>query len=109
MATDIFQKNWGFGFNLKYSFYPTGKHVDHHFLRDLTLYADYDKNGQAWMGNINYFWEFVKDWKLRLGADWTLIRIDGKHWDESGASGWKTDVSTDTKQWIYWGGVEYKF
>lgn len=109
LATDIFRQNWGVGFNIKYSFYPIARDIDYHFLRELTFYGDYEKNGQAWMYSINWFWEFVKNWKLKLGADGTFVRIDGITWDETHNPTWDLDQSTDTKQWLYWTGVEYKF
>lgn len=109
VAVDISRQNWGFGFNIKYSFYPIARDIDHHFLRDLTFYGDYEKKGNAWMGGINGFWEFVEDWKLKLGVDGTLIRIDGVTWDSTHNPAWDADQSTDTKYWISWIGVEYKF
>lgn len=109
LATDILSKNYGFGMNIKYSFNPTAEDVDNHLLRGLTFYGDYDKHGQVFMGSINAFWRFRKDWKFRFGADTTFIRIDGITWEQNRNPTWDKDQSTDAHHWILWSGIEYKF
>lgn len=109
VAADFLEKNWGFGMNIKYSFYPIARDVDNHLLRYLTFYGDYEKNGQAWMGGIYGFCEFIQNWKLKIGADGTFVRIDGTTWDATHDPAWDKDQSTDTKQWLLWSAIEYKF
>lgn len=109
LVTDVSRKNWGISMNIKYSIYPTVKDVDNHLLRGLTFYGDYDKHREAFMGSIFVFWKFNKDWKLKVGVDGASIRIDGRTWEESRDPAWDKDQSTDTKQWIFWSGIEYKF
>jgi outer membrane protease len=109
LATELIRENWGFGANLKYSFYPTAKDVDNHLLRGLTFYGDYDKKGEAWLGSIYGFWEFAKNWNLTAGADGTSVRIDGITWEEQRDPSWDAHQNTDMKHWIFWSGIEYKF
>lgn len=109
LAADFFRENLGFGMNIKGSFYATAEDVDNHLLRGLTFYGDYEKHREALMGSIYGFYEFIKNWKLKLGAEWTFVRIDGITWEESRDPAWDKDQSTDTRQWLFWSGIEYKF
>lgn len=109
VAADLSRENLSLGINIKYSFYPTAEHVDHHLLRDLTLYADYDKNGKVWMGSIYGFWKFMKNWKLKAAIEGTFIRIDGRMCDETRNPGWDGDISTDASHWLFSSGIEYRF
>ncbi len=109
LAMDLSRQNFGFGMNIKGSFYATAEDVDNHLLRGLTFYADYDKNGEALMGSIYGFFKFTKNWKLKVAADGTFIRIDGRTWEESRDPAWNTDQSTDLRHWIFWSGIEYRF
>jgi outer membrane protease len=109
LAADISRKNWGLGMNIKYSFHPTAKDVDNHLLRGLTFFGDYDKHGEALMGNVNAFLKINKNCKLKMGLDATFIRIDGITWEDLRDPGWDKDQSTDARHWIFWSGVEYKF
>lgn len=108
LAADIIRKKWGFGLSVKYSFIPRAEDKDQHLLRDLTFYADYD-DGEAWMGSIYSFWKFAQQWKLKLGLDATLIRIDGETWEAGGNPAWDVDQSTDARHFVGWAGVEYIF
>lgn len=108
-GVDLLREKTGLGFIIKYSFYPTAEDVDNHLLRGLTFYADYDKHREGVMGSIYGFWEFTKDWKLKLSADGTFIRIDGRTWEASRDPDWDADQSTDMKHWIFCSGIEYKF
>ena len=109
LAADLGRENYGIGFNIKYSFYPTARDIDNHLLRCLTFYGDYEKNGQAWIGDIYGFCEFIKNWQLKAGANWTSVRIDGITWDATHYPAWDKDQSTDTRQWLFWSGIEYRF
>lgn len=109
LAADLCRENFGLGMNIKYSLYPSAYDVDNHLLRGLTFYADYDKNKEALFGSIYGFWEFIKGWKLKAGADGTFIRIDGRTWEENRDPSWDKDQSTDAKHWMFWSGIEYKF
>lgn len=109
LATEVSGKNYGFGVNAKYSVYPAAKDLDNHLLRGLTFYGDYDKHREAFLGNIYAFWKIAKDWKLSLGLDATMIRIDGRTWDETHNPAWDQDQATDTRQWLAYSGIEYKF
>jgi outer membrane protease len=109
LATTATHENFGVDIGLKYSFSPTAKHLDHHLLRDLTGYADYDRHGYAFMYDIVGFWNFKKNWKFKFGVDGTSISIDGKHWEEKHDPGWDKDISTDAQHWIIWSGIDYKF
>ncbi len=109
LVTDVRRQNWGIGIGFKYSFHATAKDVDNHLLRGLTFYGDYNKGGYAYMGSINAFYNFTKSWKLKIGTEVVIIRIDGRTWEESHDPDWDQDQSTDSKQFIFWSGIEYKF
>lgn len=109
LAADFLRENLGFGMNIKGSFFATAEDVDNHLLRGLTFYGDYHKHGQGLICSIYAFWKFIKDWKLKAGADGTFISIDGTTWEEKRDPGWDKDQTTDTRQWMFWSGIEYKF
>lgn len=109
LAADFKHKRWGIGGNVKYSFYPTAEDVDHHLLRNLVFYGDYDNDGEVWMGSVYGFWNFAKHWKLKVGLDGTYIRIDGRTWEESYSPSWDKEQSTDARHFLGWVGVEYEF
>jgi outer membrane protease len=109
LGADVLRQNCGVSLNLKYAICPSAEDVDNHPLRGLTFYGDYNKDGNVFMGSMNVFWNLTKKWKFRVGADATLVRIDGKTWDETHDPIWDADQSIDTKQFIYWTGLEYKF
>ena len=109
LAASIANPVYGLNLSCKYSFWARAHDMDNHLLRGLTFYADYDKNGSACMVDINGFWQFARDWKLRLGAEGTFIRIDGETWEDQRNPGWDGFQATDARYWIFRTGLEYKF
>ncbi|MDD5432061.1 MAG: omptin family outer membrane protease [Candidatus Omnitrophica bacterium] len=108
LAMDVGNEKMGVQMNAKYGFKPHAKDYDNHYLRKLNFYADYKKKPNVFMANFVLFYKFLKNWEANLGADAALIRMDGRTWENS-SSNWDLDQSIDTKQFIYWMGVGYKF
>jgi outer membrane protease len=109
IAADIIGRSYGLGMTFKYSFYPTAEDVDNHILRGLTFYGQYGNHRNAYMVGLNGFWRWTKLWKVRFGMDATIIRIEGRTWEEQRSPAWDGDQSTATNEFIYWSGLEYKF
>jgi outer membrane protease len=93
----------------KYAFKATAQDLDNHVLHERTNYGDYRKNPNVFMANAVMFWNFHKGWQASVGADIALIRINGTSWDENHNPSWDKDQNIDTKQFIYWVGLGYKF
>jgi len=108
LAMDIDNGKFGVLMNAKYAFKAHAKDYDNHLLRDLHFYGDYKNNPNVFMANCAVFWRFYKNWQVNFGADATLIRIDGKTWEETTPNDIE-DQSIDTKQFIYWVGLGYRF
>lgn len=109
LAADVANDKFGISMSAKYAFSPHVRDEDNHLLRQLTFFGDYKKKGNVFMANLSGFWRFYKGWTLSLGADVSLIRLDGTTWEADHDPAWDLDQSTDTKQVIYWSGLGYRF
>jgi len=95
----------------KYAFSPRARDYDNHDLRSLHFRGDYKKKPSVIMADFTLFWKFCKAWEASIGADATLIRMDGLTWEEDHQGEWDEDLpqSIDTQQFIYWLGLGYRF
>ncbi len=109
LAMDVSTEKFGILMNAKYAFKAHAKDYDNHLLRNLHFYGDYKGDPNVFMADLTMFWNFYKNWKVSLGADAALIRINGRTWEESHATNWDNDQNIDTKQFIYWVGLGYRF
>lgn len=109
LAVDIENSKFGIKANGKYSFKPHAMDLDNHVLHQRTNLGDYKSNPNVFMGNFSAFWKFSKNWNVNIGADVTLIRINGRTWEENHDPDWDADQNIDTKQFIYWMGLGYRF
>ncbi len=109
LAAEVYNRKFGISVIGKYGFCGHAEDMDNHLLHSRTNYGDYDGNPNVFMSNIVMFWNFHKNWEAKLGADITLIRINGQSWDENHDPDWNKDQNIDTKQFIYWIGLGYKF
>ena len=109
LAAEMYTQKFGISVIGKYGFCGHADDLDNHVLHSRTNYGDYDGNPNVFMSNIVMFWNFHKNWEAKFGADITLIRINGQTWDETHNPAWDKDQSIDTKQFIYWIGLGYKF
>ena len=110
MALDVQNAKFGVLINAKYAFQPYAKDYDNHALRNppLHFFSKYNKNGNVFLGDCTFLWKFYKGWVASLGADAALIRINGVTWEEYDLDP-RADVSVDSKSFIYWMGLGYKF
>ena len=109
LAAEMYNQKFGISIIGKYGFCGHADDLDNHVLHSRTNYADYDGDPNVFMSNITLFWNFHKNWEAKFGADITLIRINGHTWDETHNPAWDKDQNIDTKQFIYWVGLGYKF
>ncbi|MDD2680368.1 MAG: omptin family outer membrane protease [Candidatus Omnitrophica bacterium] len=109
LAVDVGNDKFGILMNAKYAFNANAQDLDNHVLHSRTTYGKYEKDPNVFMGNAVMFWNFTKNWKASMGADVALIRIDGLSWAESHDPAYDGDQSIDTKQFIYWVGLGYRF
>ena len=109
LAAEAGNDKFGVSLSAKYAFSPRVKDLDNHVLRNLNFYGDYKKDPNIFMGNFVMFWNFCKSWKLNAGADVALIRLDGRVREDQDDPAWDNDQSIDTRQFIYWIGLGYRF
>ena len=109
LALEAGGDKFGVAVNAKYAFSPHVTDLDNHVLRSLNFYGDYKKNPNVFMADFTTFWKFFKNWQLNVGADVALIRLDGQVWEDDHDPSWDADQSIDTKQFIYWLGLGYRF
>ena len=109
LAMEAEGERFGVSMNAKYSFSPHAEDYDSHTLRALHFHGDYKSNPNVFMGNFSMFWKFAKNWKANVGVDATLVRINGTVWEESHDPDWDKDQSLDSRQFIYWLGLGYRF
>ena len=109
LAVDMQTDKFGILMSGKYAFSPHARDLDNHVLTGVTTYGDYKKKPNVIMANFMMFWKFYKSWRLNAGADVALIRMNGIIWDEAHTPAWDQDQNLDTKQFIYWMGLGYRF
>jgi outer membrane protease len=110
LAFDLENPKFGVQASAKYAICPYAEDYDNHALRKPPYHfgAKYNKNGNVFLGDINFFWKFHPGWQANIGCDAALIRIDGYTWEEEGRDP-DADQSIDTKQFFYRIGVAYRF
>ncbi|MDD4899343.1 MAG: omptin family outer membrane protease [Candidatus Omnitrophica bacterium] len=109
LAMDMSNDKFGVSLNAKYAFKAHAEDYDNHLLRNLHFYGDYKKSPNVFMASIAMHRKFNNNWQINLGADATLVRIDGVTYEEDHDPSWDTTQNIDTKQFIYWMGVGYRF
>lgn len=109
LAVEAGGEKLGVSLGAKYAFSPHIRDLDNHVLRSLDFYGDYKKKPNVLLTDFMVFWKFCKNWQLNTGADIALIRMDGRVWDDTHDPDWDHDQSIDTKQFIYWLGLNYRF
>lgn len=109
LGLNVNKDKFGMNMSVKYALKPRAQDQDYHVLRGLIFHADYKDNPNVFIYNIVFFWKIIQNLQLNFGADVSLIRLDGKVWEEQGEDQWDKEQSSDTKQFIYWTGLSYKF
>ena len=109
LAMEAGGEKFGVSMNAKYSICPSANDYDNHLLRTLEFSGNYKNNPNVFMADCTMFWKFAKNWQTNLGVDATLIRLNGSVSDATNNPAWHADQSIDTRQFIYWIGLGYRF